>query len=203
MTDIPFTSSFSGVCCALRGLRGLVGGWGKRGILSHALMWLVYRRISSSMAGFDRLSARFLAGLLRASAPRAVAVAGERARTAAGKRIWPGKFSWLCGLVAWEAGQWGAPLRHALEQPEVQALLKASPQAGRVLLPVCRMLGIEASLLRPGVPAKVRQHKATETRVRRKPAPVDWGRVPLPRGVLAAAKRQGFGKPPRASKPDR
>jgi len=34
-------------------------------------------------------------------------------------------------------------------------------------------------------------------RVRKPRVPIDWGRIPLPRGVLAAAKRQGFGKVPR------
>ena len=31
-------------------------------------------------------------------------------------------------------------------------------------------------------------------RVARVRTPVDWGRMPLPRGVLAAARRQGYGK---------
>jgi hypothetical protein len=31
-------------------------------------------------------------------------------------------------------------------------------------------------------------------RVRVARVPVDWGRIPLPKGVLAAARRQGFGK---------
>ena len=34
-----------------------------------------------------------------------------------------------------------------------------------------------------------------KVRVRRPRAVVDWGRIPLPRGVLSAARRQGFGNP--------
>jgi hypothetical protein len=65
------------------------------------------------------------------------------------------------------------------------------------LRPVCRMLAIEMSLLRPlaegrvAVAAVVREVKA---RVRKPRPKIDWGRIPLPRGVLAAARRQGFGK---------
>jgi hypothetical protein len=33
-----------------------------------------------------------------------------------------------------------------------------------------------------------------KVRVRTKRPPVDWGRIPLPRGVLSAARRQGFGR---------
>ena len=75
------------------------------------------------------------------------------------------------------------------------ALLVAAPQAARILRPVCRMLAVERALLRPGVPARVvvpREPVAKRPRV--KPAPLDWGRIPLPRGVLAAARRQGFGR---------
>jgi hypothetical protein len=62
------------------------------------------------------------------------------------------------------------------------------------------MLAVETSLLRPwpegaapeAVPAEVAPE--VKARVRRPRVPIDWGRIPLPRGVLAAARRQGFGK---------
>jgi hypothetical protein len=78
-------------------------------------------------------------------------------------------------------------------------LLLATPQAARILRPVCRMLAVDTSLLRPraaGTAEVAAAEVAPEVKVRvRVPrAPVDWGRIPLPRGVLAAARRQGFGK---------
>ena len=79
-------------------------------------------------------------------------------------------------------------------------LLKVAPQAARILRPVCRMLMIEEQVLRPGVVAVVASLKVVavvKQRVRKPRVPVDWGRIPLPRGVLAAARRQGFGKVPR------
>ena len=89
----------------------------------------------------------------------------------------------------------GSQLRAVLERPEVVALLVEAPQIGRILLPVCRMLGVESSVLRPGVvrPVRVIVPKVAVVRKRVRKV-VDWGRIPLPRGVLAAAKRHGFGK---------
>ena len=88
-----------------------------------------------------------------------------------------------------------------LERPEMVELLVAAPQAARILRPVCRMLAVETSLLRPGVAARevvaVEVRPMVKVRVRRPRVVVDWGRIPLPRGVLAAARRQGFGKVPR------
>jgi hypothetical protein len=82
------------------------------------------------------------------------------------------------------------------------ALLLASPQARRILRPVCRMLAVDAALLRPRAVGEAAVLAAevvavVKVRVRKPRVPIDWGRIPLPRGVLAAAKRQGFGKVPR------
>ena len=83
----------------------------------------------------------------------------------------------------------------------MRGLLAQSAQARRVLAPVCRMLGISAVVLRAG--AEVEGAALVEApgnvpvvvaRVRIVRAEVDLGRIALPRGVLAAAKRQGFGK---------
>jgi len=80
------------------------------------------------------------------------------------------------------------------------ALLLAAPQAARILRPVCRMLAVEAQLLRPRPEGEVAEIVAAEAvrvvkaRVRKPRVAVDWGRIPLPKGVLAAARRQGFGK---------
>ena len=54
----------------------------------------------------------------------------------------PGGFAWLVRLMP-EAAIYGSQLQHALSDPEVAASLAAAPQAGRVLRPLCRMLGVE------------------------------------------------------------
>jgi hypothetical protein len=87
-----------------------------------------------------------------------------------------------------------------LEQPEMVELLVAAPQAARILRPLCRMLAVETALLRPRPAGAVAEIESVavipvaKPRVRVARAPVDWGRIPLPRGVLSAARRQGFGK---------
>ncbi len=72
------------------------------------------------------------------------------------------------------------------------ALLIAAPQAVRILRPLCRMLAIETSVLRPGV--VVVERPVRVKRVRTPRPPVDLGRVPLPRGVISWARREGFAK---------
>ena len=99
--------------------------------------------------------------------------------------------------AAWRAAVYGGQLQAVLEQPEMVELLKAAPQAGRILRPLCRMLLVDTALLRPGVVVEPPAPKVAKVRVRKPRAKVDWGRIPLPRGMLAAAKRQGFGKLPR------
>jgi len=184
----------------IRALRGAVGGWGLRGLLSQALVMLLYRRLGDICGKMERLSQRFQAGRLWRPVPRARAgesgAADGRLR-AVTLRIWPGRFGWLVWAASYQAAGYGSQLRTILGQPEMVELLLAAPQAARILRPLCRMLAVETSLLRPGVVAEVAPSGITggiRKRVRVKRAPVDWGRIPLPRGVLAAARRQGFGK---------
>ena len=182
----------------IRALRGAVGGWGLRGLLSQALVMLLYRRLGDICGKMERLSQRFQAGRLWRPVPRARAGEGSAADgrlRAVTLRIWPGRFGWLVWAASYQAAGYGSQLRTILGQPEMVELLLAAPQAARILRPLCRMLAVETSLLRPGVEVvasdiTVRIRK----RIRVPRAPVDWGRIPLPRGVLSAARRQGYGK---------
>jgi hypothetical protein len=54
----------------------------------------------------------------------------------------PRGFAWLVRLVP-EAAVRGSQLRHLLTEPEMAALIAAAPQAGRLLRPLCRMLGVD------------------------------------------------------------
>ena len=199
----------------IRCLRGAVGGWGGRGWLSQVLVMLLYRRLGGICGQMERLCLRFQAGRLWRREPREGA--GESGAAAGGLRTrvgvawgWPGRFGWLVRAAAWHAAGYGCQLRAVLGQPEMVALLIAAPQAARVLRPLCRMLAVETSLLRPRVAGEVAPEAqapgevvvdvpvtVVAKRVRRARPPVDWGRIPLPRGVLSAARRQGFGKVPR------
>jgi hypothetical protein len=181
-------------------LRKELGGWGLRGLLSQVLVLLVYRRLGVICGKMQRLSQRFQAGRLlpRGRAVARVVVASGSQRAVASVRL-PGRFGWLVRAAAYQAACYGSQLRVVLGQPEMVELLLAAPQAARILRPVCRMLAVETSLLRPR-PAGAAEVEAVENapvmkvRVRRPRVPIDFGRIPLPRGVLAAARRQGFGK---------
>jgi len=195
----PFLSLFA----VLRAMRGCVGGWGGRGFLAPVLTLLLFRRLGEVCGDMERLCQRFQAGRLwrvlgRAGVAGRVASDG-RERVGPG-RVWPWRFGWLVRAAAHHAAVYGGQLQAVLSEPEMVALLLASPQARRILRPVCRMLAIETSLLRPGTTGAVAEVAAAEIavvvkpRVRKPRVAVDWGRIPLPRGVLSAARRQGFGK---------
>jgi len=185
-------SPYQTLPAVLRALRGEVGGWTVRKLLSEVLAWLLYRRLGEVCGKIERLLVRFQAGRLWQRTPRTLAV--MRKRTTTGARIWPGRFAWLVRAASYQAAGYGCQLRHILEQPAMVELLKAAPQAARILRPVCRMLAIETSLLRPGVVVPEPVVRVRKPRVRKPRIPIDWGRIPLPRGVLTAARRQGFGR---------
>jgi hypothetical protein len=111
------------------------------------------------------------------------------------ERVWPRRFGWLVIAASYQAAGFGSQLRAALETPEMVALLTAVPQAARVLRPLCRMLAIEGAVLRPGVAVRVEADAVVVRKRTRKPrVTVDWGRIPIPRGVLSAVRRGGFAK---------
>jgi len=184
-------------------MRVAVGGWGGRGFLSGVLALLLFRRLGEICSKMERLAQRFQTGRLwfrvagAGAGVRRAADGGVRAGLA---RIWPSRFGWLLKAAAHHAAVYHGQLRVILETPEMVELLIAAPQAARILRPLCRMLAVETALLRPrpaGAAVEILAVEAVRVakpRVRVAPAPVDWGRIPLPRGVLSAARRQGFGK---------
>jgi hypothetical protein len=146
-------SPFLNLAAVIRGLRGSVGGWGLPGWLNAALVLVLHRRLGQIGVQMERMAARFAAGKLRRRQPVATR-APRRAMGGGGRRgddglgLWPRSFGWLVKAAGWRAAGFGSQLRAVLETPEMVALLEASPQAGRVLRPLCRMLAIETQLLR-------------------------------------------------------
>ena len=183
-------SPYQTLSAVLRALRGEVGGWHLRGLLSHLVMMLLYRRLGEICRKIERLAVRLQAGRLWRRAPGAKA--SGRNATKTGTRIWPGRFGWLVRAASYQAAGYGCQLRHILEQPEMVELLKATPQAARILRPVCRMLAIENSVLRPGEVVPEPVVREAKLRVRKPRVPIDWGRIPLPRGVLTAVRQRRF-----------
>ena len=54
----------------------------------------------------------------------------------------PSRRGWLVRTLGYEAAGYGCQLEALLAEPELQALLVAVPSAGRILRPLCRMLGV-------------------------------------------------------------
>ena len=99
----------------------------------------------------------------------------------------PRRFGWLVKAGGYQAVGYGLQLQNVLNTPEMVELLAASPQAQRILRPICRALAVEL----PWVVDQPRQIKPHIRTPRAKPEPF---RIPLPRGALSWARRQGFGK---------
>ena len=182
-----------------------------RGLMTVAMIALVWSRVRRADVQFLALvervrSGRFRGGRVRDALMSEAGVheagAGQGARLDAPSVVVPAEvqvavarrgrlplgFGWLMRVMPYEAAGYASQLRTVLADPEMVALLRVVAQARRSLGPLCRMLGVEIPGVGPRAPVAVR------TRLKRVRAVVDWGRIPLPRGVLAAARRQGFGK---------
>ena len=112
-----------------------------------ALLVLVWGRVSRMAARLERLVALWRAGKLPARRPSragAVRATGIRER-------YPTAPGWLVAEV-WEARAYGSQLAHALAEAEMVAFLAAVPQAGRILRPLYRMLGVGVTVARARAP---------------------------------------------------
>ena len=107
----------------------------------------------------------------------------------------PQGHGWLVRALGYEAAAYKSQLAALLAEPEMQAVLAAVPGAGRVLRPICQMLGVAAEITTPGVPAVKRARKPRPPKVRmprfswkrawaeveNRPWPTDWLVVERPR----------------------
>jgi hypothetical protein len=205
MYDLRTMSPSVSLPDVFRGLRDAVAAWGGRRLLGAVLVALLWRRLGEVSGRLERMMVRFAAGRPMVRGARAVSgsigaaggaaevLPGDRAAGVARERVWPTGFGWLCKAAAHEAAGFGGHLRHVLAHPEIVALLRASPEARRLLRPVCRALAIEASVLSPLLPGEVRPEpvvvKVPRKRVRAKKPKVDWGNIPMPRGIFAMVKK--------------
>jgi len=95
----------------------------------------VWRWLSQAIWRFARALTRPV--VVRAS--RAGRVMG--ARTA--RQPLPGARGWLLRELGWEIAVYRSQLEDLLAEPDMRAALVAMPGAGRVLRPLCRMLGVD------------------------------------------------------------
>ena len=106
---------------------------------------LLWKRLNRAVPRFFRALTR-PPGKVRAKRARAAAPADVvRVRSA---RLPSGR-GWLVRELGWEAAGYMCHLEVLLAEPEMQAVLARFPGAGRILRPLCRMLGIPASAATP------------------------------------------------------
>ena len=104
-----------------------------------ALLVLVWGRIGRMANRFETLFARCGKGTLPKPRPsRAGASCTPRE-----KPRFPAGHAWLVGVVGYEAAGRASQLQHLLARPDMAEFLHAAPQAGRILRPLCHMLGID------------------------------------------------------------
>ncbi len=132
--------------CLIDGLCRAIAAPGAGRGLAGPLMILLWSRLRRLSVRFAVLAARFRAGTLPARPAR------RPGRSGPPPPHLPKTLAWLVRLVP-EAAASGSQLQHLLTDPELAALLAAAPQAGRILRPLCRMLGVHLPpALRPPPP---------------------------------------------------
>ena len=167
----------------LLGLRALLGMWK----LEPGQAVVLWNRINAVAGRIERMLVRFRAGRMWRRTAAATKRAAGRKMAGRGPAL-PKRFGWLLRIGGWKAAGCGAQLQTVLNTPEMGELLKASPQAVRILRPLCRALAIEV----PFDPAAQREAKPRAPRVRKpRPKPEPY-KIPLPRGVLSWARREGY-----------
>jgi hypothetical protein len=147
---------------------------------------LLCARLGRAAARFQALFDRWRANALPMSRARsATARPHARAVRPAAPRL-PRARTWVVAHVGWQAAGHAAQLQHLLDAPEIPEFLAAAPQAGRILRPLCHMLGIpQPDCLR--LPPRPRPSPPTVSKLPAGAAPAPADR-PLPACVRAAIR---------------
>jgi hypothetical protein len=145
----------------------------------------IRRKLGMVQMRFASLAKRFHDGTLTPPKPRVKPPAspdGSAPRTRP-PPILPRRFGWLCRLVPSLASAAGAQMERLLDDPELEAMAKASPEVGKLIRPLLWMTGRTPPAYL-ALPPRVRRARAAP-----KPAPAR-----LPRA--APAERQEVPPPP-------
>ena len=147
----------------LRPLRAMLNGHTQTPGPLQPLMRLIWRYLHRPVQRLQRLIEKLQAGTLTPPRPRAITPTPPIPR--APKLRLPNHHAWLIRLIQ-RTAQLHAQLEILIARPEMAELLAAAPQAGRILRPLCRMLGIRPlpPILRlPPRPRRVRPPKPAPT----------------------------------------
>ena len=151
----------------LAGLAALVA----RGLLRQpkylAVIGPLWSWLNRSVRRFGRAVARPAAARVRATAADAEAGGVAAPRVRAARLRLPARRGWLVQALGYEAAGYGSQLEALLAEPDMAAILAAMPAVGRILRPLCKMLGVGAAAGLVVVAArKVRAARVRVARVR-------------------------------------
>ena len=123
-----------------------VADHGKRRGIAGPLVMLIWLRLKRTVARLTRLAAR-QGKPARPRKPRKPSARAPRPKPPL--RLPEGRL-WLIRLIQ-ETAFGASQLRHLLAQPETAVWIAETPQVGRILRPLCRMLGVDPppSIARP------------------------------------------------------
>ena len=176
------------------------------GRLSYEMMWAINHRVMKAAHLVRRLGEALAKGVpiptRRAPVPAQGVKRKPAAPVAEGAIRLPRYFAWMIKFVGTEAAAIGSQLRALMEDPEMAALLAASPQMVRTLKPLCRMLGANmpppySPPPRPPkgyIPPKVKVERPWKPKGRdRRPSSPRWPAWPAVPGAPAWRERKSGG----------
>ena len=169
-----------------------VADHGGRKVLAGPLVILIWTRLRRLSTRVVSLAARIEAGTNTPARPRRQR-APRPHRPPPPLRLPRGK-AWLVRLMRMEAAAAGSQLRHLLNEPDMQALAAADPRMGRLLRPLCHILGVTPTpeIARPRPKARPAPSVA-------EPAPPD----PAPEPAAAESAPPQAATSPPSSRPRR
>ena len=141
MSAVPHRAPAERFALIIDLLRRAVAARNIEGGFARPLIALVWGHLGRLGIRFARLAARIAAGraaIRRRATPRPAAAASARPKPPL--RL-PQGVGWLRRLGP-EVRAGASQLQHLLTDPEMLALIEAAPQMGRILRPLCHMLGV-------------------------------------------------------------
>jgi hypothetical protein len=176
MTQCPPLSAPARFALVIDGLKQAVAAKGVDYPWTGPMVLYVWNRLHRINQIFQALAALIVAGKLppervcRSRSPRVhapVPALPDSDRPMPVWKLFSYSFGWLCGAVPslprrFGAAQFGSQLQYLLGDPEMMALIAASPQMRRTLRPLLWMRGIKASVLRPPPPVVVVAPETTD-----------------------------------------
>jgi len=139
LTAIPTLAGH--LTCLIQALCAIVLRDGRRPHVPRPLIVLANNRVARLANRFIGLVDRFCAGTL--SPPGAARRRPASLQPAAGPSWRTRHVAWLLRMMKPEVANCALALQHFLSLPEMGELVGAAPQAGHILRPLCRILGVK------------------------------------------------------------